>query len=123
MAAEEDRKQKLIGDILKKSIEIENPRTLYKKAFAEDKSIEWRDAQKFWRARQKFGYKGYKSYVANLPRQQYHMGMAYRQPMMKDIMEEKDPTNLDQLKGMEWKYCFICIDAFSKTVFTNPRRA
>jgi hypothetical protein len=40
MAEEEDRKQKLIGDILKKSLKIENPRTLYKKAFAQDSSIE-----------------------------------------------------------------------------------
>jgi hypothetical protein len=78
---------------------------------------------KFWRARQKFGYKGYNSFVANLPNEQYHMDMAYMQPMMKDIMEEKDPENLDKLKGMEWKYCFICIDVFSKRVFTKAQKS
>jgi transposase InsO family protein len=123
MADAEDRKQKLIGDIMKNSIEIENPRTLYRKAYAQDNSIEWKDVATFWRARQKFAYKGYNSFVANLPREQYHIDVAYMQPMMKAIMEEKDPDKVDDtIKKMEWKFCFICIDAFSKKVFARAQR-
>ncbi len=40
-----EEKQKLIGDILKNSTEIENIRTLYKKAYAKDNCIEWKDVQ------------------------------------------------------------------------------
>ena len=48
--AEEARKQKLIEDVLTKSIEVLNIRGLYRKAFEADNSIEWKDVQKFWRA-------------------------------------------------------------------------
>jgi transposase InsO family protein len=120
--AEDDPKQKLIADILKKSLEVENLRTLYKKAYAANKAIEWKDVQKFWRKRQKFGYKGYNSFVANLPRQQYHIDIAYMQGMMKDIMQEKDPEHWEETKHMEWRFCFICVDAFSKRVFTKAQK-
>ena len=117
-----EEKQKLIADILKNSTEVENIRTLYKKAYARDNSIEWKDVQKFWRARQKFGYKGYNSYVANLPREQYHIDIAYMERMMRDIMQEKDPENWEEIKKLELKFCFICIDVFSKRVFTRAQR-
>ena len=133
MGDEEERKQKLIEDVLTKSIEVLNARSLYKKAYEADNSIEWKDVAKFWRSRQKFGYKGYNSYVANFPREQYHIDIAYMEGMMRDIMlqreedkpiDQQDPDKVKaEVKAMPFKFCYICIDVFSKKVFTKAQKA
>jgi len=115
-------KQAIISEVFKKSGDVDDNKSLYKKAREKDINIEWKDILEWRRKRQKQGYKGYNSYIAKLPREQYHINIAYMEGMMKDIRKEKDPDNWEQIKTLEWKLCFLCIDIFSKKVFTRAQR-
>jgi len=66
--------------------------------------------------------KGFNSYVANLPREQYQLDLAHIQPMMKSIMEDKDPDNIEQAMNIPYRFCFICVDVFSKRVFAKAQK-
>ena len=130
---DEAAKQKLIEDTFTNSLDVLNARSLYKKVYAINPAVAFKDVAKFWRSRQKFRYKGYNSYVANLPREQYHLDIAFLEGMMKDIIlqreedkatEEQDPDKIVKaLKDMPYKFCFVCVDAFSKKVFTRAQKA
>jgi hypothetical protein len=53
--------------------------------------------------------------------------------MMRDIMlqreedkpiDQQDPDKVkEEVKKMPWKFCYICIDVFSKKVFTKAQKA
>ncbi len=116
-------KQAIIADVFKKSMDVDDNKSLYRKAREKDLSIEWKDILEFKRRKQKQGYKGYNSYIANLPREQYHIDVAYIQGMMKDIMQEKDRGNWQQIQDLAFPFCFICMDVFSKRVFTRAQKA
>ena len=60
-------KQAIISEVFKKSAELDDNKSLYRKAREKDLSIEWKDMLEWKRRRQKQGYKGYNSYMANLP--------------------------------------------------------
>ena len=61
-------KQAIIADVFKWSRNVDDNKSLYRKARERDISIEWKDILEFKRRKQKQGYKGYNSYIANLPR-------------------------------------------------------
>ncbi len=98
---DEGEKLKLIEDTFTNAIEVLSVRSLYKKGYGINPAIAFKDVAKFWRSRQKFGYKGYNSFVANLPREQYHLDIAFMEGMMKDIMlqrEEDKPMSRTQIR-------------------------
>ena len=134
---------------------IHNPITtvkgLYAKAKKANKLVTMEDVQEFWRgqeAGQIKDMKGYNSYVASLPRQQYHLDIAYiTKAKSKAEMSEKggflpeeegvkDGLNPDEeeeapkkkkrgLKNIpdiwgKFPKAFIAVDAFSKKVSVTP---
>jgi hypothetical protein len=121
-AKRKKEKMDTISEIHKKSINLETNASLYKKAHAADNSILWKDILEWKRRRQKSPMKGYNSCIANLPREQFQMDLANIVAMMKAIMQEKGFEEAEELNNMEWKYCFICTDVFSKRVFAKPQR-
>jgi len=51
-------KQAIIADVFKKSMDVDDNKSLYRKAREKDLSIEWKDILEFKRRKQKQGYKG-----------------------------------------------------------------
>ena len=121
---EETTKSKMdvISQAFRTSIDLDDNKSLYKKAHKLDNSIMWKDILEWKRRRQKSPMKGFNSYVANLPREQYQLDLAHMQPMMKAIMEDKDPDHIREALDIPFKFCFICVDVFSKRVFAKAQK-
>ena len=121
---EEKAKSKMdvISQVPRNSMDLDDNKSLYQKARQIDNSIMWKDILEWKRRRQKSPMKGFNSYVANLPREQYQMDLAHIQPMMKSIMEDKDPEHVEQAMNIPYKFCFICVDVFSKRVFAKAQK-
>ena len=89
-------KMDVISQVQRNSMDLDDNKSLYQKARQIDNSIMWKDIREWKRRRQKSPIKGFNSYVAHSSREQYQMVLAHIQPMMKSIMEDRDPEHIEQ---------------------------